>query len=232
LDARNVSDLERLGSLVAGGGLFYDGLRRRSPWRMLLGGGLLVRGATGRSLVYRAFGLSTAEALHYSRAAGVLAGHGYRIDERITILRAPSDVFEFWRHFENLPNFMRHLKSVTPVGISRTHWVARGPLGRTIEWDAEIVNERADELIAWRSIPGGDLDTAGSIHFAPTADGFGTELHLEMKYDAPGGRWGAALAWLLGNDPRRSVRDDLAHLKRLLDGVEPSTPRFDVRKPK
>ena len=162
----------------------------------------------------------------------MLARHGHRIDERITIRRAPSDVFDFWRNFENLPNVMRHLESVTPVGTSRTHWVARGAVGRTIAWDAEIVNECEDELIAWRSIPGGDLDTAGSIHFAPTPDGFGTQLHLEMKYDAPGGRWSATLAWLSGNDPSRRIREDLAELKRLLDGVEPNPPRLAIRKPR
>src|SRR5437868_15365682 len=99
---------------------------------------------------------------------------GIRVDERVTIKRDPNDVYARWRDLQHLPQIMRHLKSVTPIDSQRSRWVAAGPGGKTAEWEAEIITDIAGELIGWRSLPGSDVATAGSVHFKPTSDG--TEL--------------------------------------------------------
>jgi uncharacterized membrane protein len=115
---------------------------------------------------------------------------------------------------------MRHLVSVERLDNRRSHWIAQGPLGMTYEWDAEIHIERENELIGWRSIPGGDVDNAGSVHFEPIAGGSGTRLWTSLKYNPPGGRIGANLAALLGEDPEREVRGDLDRFKQQVESGE------------
>ncbi|HEY5312745.1 MAG TPA: SRPBCC family protein [Pirellulales bacterium] len=217
---RNVSAPECWLSLAAGGGMLVAGLRRRSLTGMVLGGGLLARGVTGHCPLYQALGIGASAQRRHAGWVAVAAGHGVRLDQRVLIRRAVSDVFDFWRNFENLPRVLDHLYSVEMVGTSHTHWIAKGPLGVTAQWDAEIINERRGQLIAWRSLPGGDLNTAGAVRFSPSPDGFGTLLRVELKYDPPGGRLGLTLARLLGEDPRRQLRQDLARVKDLLEGEE------------
>src|SRR5262249_19531396 len=116
---------------------------------------------------------------------------------------------------------MRHLQSVTVQG-DKSHWVARAPLGRTVEWDAEVINEKPNELIAWRSLEGSDVDTAGSVHFtpAPAPAGRGPEVRVTCKYAPPAGKLGGWLAWLFGQEPSVQVREDLRAFKRLMEAGE------------
>ena len=74
------------------------------------------------------------------------------VEKAIAIDKSPEELFSFWREFQNLPKFMKHLESVTCTGINRSHWVAKGPGGKNVEWDAEIYNEKPNEMIAWRSL--------------------------------------------------------------------------------
>jgi uncharacterized membrane protein len=149
-----------------------------------------------------------------SPAVGVRAGHGLRYDKSIAVLDTPSNLFGYWRRLENLPQVMRHLESVTQVDSVRSHWVAHGPLGMQVEWDAEIINERPDELIAWRSVPGSQLDTAGSVHFQTLPGDRGTAVRVELKYDPPGGQAAAAVTRLLGLGLEASIDEDLARFKQ------------------
>lgn len=214
---QNISDNERWGSIAAGVGLLALSLRHRSLLLGAIGASLAYRGASGHCQMYEMLGIDTSRARRRQRSTGVRAQHGARVDESIIIRRAPRDLFDFWRNFENLPSVMQHLQSVEAIGTSRTHWVAHGPLGATVAWDAEIVNERPNEMIAWRSVRGSEVDTAGSVHFEPTPDGFGTRVRVELKYDPPGGKVIAAVARLLGEDPRAQIRADLVRLKRLME---------------
>lgn len=181
-----------------------------------LGGAMLWRGASGHCPLYAALGIDRAQ--RHSPAIGVRAGHGYRIEESIVIDRPADEVFAFCRQLENLPQFMQHLVEVRPLDERRSHWVARGPFGRRLEWDAEIINLREGRLIAWRSIPGGDVDTAGSVHFQP-ADHQHTRLEVSLKYDPPGGKLGANLADLLGEGLEDQIRDDLRRLRERLQSA-------------
>ena len=111
---------------------------------------------------------------------------------------------------------MRHLESVTEEG-NRSHWVAKAPLGTSVSWDAEIITERANELIGWRSLPGSTVDTAGSVHFQSAAGGRGTEVRVELKYDPPAGKVGATLAECLGEAPEQQIEEDLTTFKRMME---------------
>jgi uncharacterized membrane protein len=112
---------------------------------------------------------------------------------------------------------MDHLESVTVIDENRSHWVAKGPAGTSVEWDAVIHNEIDDELIAWRSLPGSEVNNAGSVHFTPTANGTGTEVRVVLSYEPPAGKVGAAVARLLGEEPSKQVDDDLRRFKQVMD---------------
>jgi uncharacterized membrane protein len=141
------------------------------------------------------------------------------VQASITILRAPDEVFGFWRELTNLPRFMHHLESVEWTGDNRSHWRVKAPVGRSVEWDAEVTEERPGELIAWRSV-GGDVANEGRVEFAPAPGDRGTEVRVAFRYDAPGGKPGVALAALLGEDPKHQVADDLRRFKQVLETGE------------
>ncbi|HYC31071.1 MAG TPA: SRPBCC family protein, partial [Gemmatimonadales bacterium] len=112
-----------------------------------------------------------------------------------------------------------HLESVRVMDERRSHWVAKGPAGSRIEWDAEIHNELPNELIAWRSLPGAEVDHAGSVHFEPSAAG-GTEVRVILRYDPPGGKAGAAVARLFGEEPSQQVAEDLRRFKQVMEAAD------------
>jgi uncharacterized membrane protein len=208
--------MERILSMAAGAGLAGLALARRRWDGLLLGAmgaGLLWRGYTGRCQCYAALGINTAD---HNPATAVPAQHGVKIEKTIKIHRPPEELYRFWRDLENLPQVMGHLKKVERIDSQRSHWVANGPLGKQVEWDAEIINERADDLIAWRSLPGGDIDTAGSVHFNRTADG-GTELTLSMKYNPPAGKIGAQIVDWLGDGLEHKLDEDLKRFKATME---------------
>ena len=138
----------------------------------------------------------------------------------LTIDRSPDELYAFWRDFSNLPSFMKHLLSVEVTGEQRTHWVATGPAGSTVEWDAEITDDRPNDTIAWRTVEGSDVDHAGFIRFQRAPGGRGTIVTVEMQYRLPGGTLGSAVAALFGEDPRQSVRRDLRRFKQVMETGE------------
>lgn len=142
------------------------------------------------------------------------------VKKTITVNRPPDEVYRYWHDFENLPNFMDHLESVRTTGEGRSHWKAKAPVGQTVEWDAEIVEDRANELIAWRSIEGADVDNKGSVRFKPAPAGQGTEVHVELEYSPPGGVIGAAVAKLFGEEPSQQIGSDLRAFKQVMETGE------------
>jgi uncharacterized membrane protein len=137
-----------------------------------------------------------------------------------TIKRDRHTVYQFWRDFSNLPQFMAHVQSVVSSGDRRSHWVVTAPAGQTVEWDAEIVEDRAPEYISWRSIDGSDIRHEGSVRFDEAPADRGTEVHVDLRYDAPGGQAGAAIAKLFGEEPTQQIGDDLRRLKQVLETGE------------
>jgi uncharacterized membrane protein len=211
---RNVGDMERVVSVIAGTALALFGLRRFSMTRLgmaALGGSLVHRGITGYCAAYGRLGVDTAE-----HGEGVRGNLGTKIERSITVYAPPEKVFRFWRNFANLPRFMENVTEVQVQDSRRSRWIARGPGGVRVEWDAEIINEIPNELIAWRST-GGNVDHAGSVHFEAGPGGRGTVVRVSMQYDPPGGSAGHAVASLLGGDAGSRVDQDLRKLKQVME---------------
>jgi len=216
--AINVGDAERMLSLIGGGALTVLGLSRRSLGGLALaavGGSLVYRGMTGHCSLYQALDLNTAG--EPGPATAVRAGHGCKVEESLTINRPPADLYRFFRDFTNLPRFMQHVESITTQGPNRSHWVVSGPMSMRVEWDAEIHNERPNELIAWRSLEGSQVDTAGSIHFEALPGGRGTQVRVILKYDPPAGKIGAMATHLLGRSAEQMIREDLYRFKQQME---------------
>jgi uncharacterized membrane protein len=141
---------------------------------------------------------------------------GIKIEKTVRVNKSPAVLYSFWRNLENLPRFMDHLESVKMTSPYVSHWVGKGPAGKSLEWDAEIIAETPDELISWQSLEGSDVHHSGSVRFIQTAPNQ-TEIRVMMAYDPPGHRLGAAVAKLLGEDPATQIEHDLLQLKDLLE---------------
>ena len=236
-DARhNVAKAERVGSVALGAALVGLGVRRRDPAGIvaaLFGSYFIARGATGRCVVYKALGVSTGGAdtvLRASarddvtgRAATVNARKAVKVERSVTIDRPRAELFAFWRNFENLPRFMEHLVSVRVDSPTRSHWQAKAPAGRTVEWDAELVNEVPDEIIAWKSVGEPDVSNAGSVNFADAPGGRGTVVRVMLDYEPPAGRVGAILSHFFSEEPDHQIREDLRKFKQLMETGEITT---------
>ena len=233
---RNVAQPERVGSVAIGAALVAYGIQRRDRAGIaaaILGGAFLHRGATGHCYVYQALGVSTgtAEAVLepavrrdvVGRAATVNARKSTKIERNVTIQRPRAELYAFWRNFENLPQFMEHLVSVEVLSDKRSRWTAKAPAGMVVEWDAELVNDIPDTLIAWKSVGVADVPNAGSVHFSDAPGGRGTVVRVEMDVEMPAGKLGVVVAKLFGEDPDREVREDLRKFKQLMETGEVTT---------
>ncbi|PYR58645.1 MAG: cyclase [Acidobacteria bacterium] len=223
----NVAEVERWASALGGAALAAYGIsqiKNRSIAGAALaaaGGTLIYRGATGHCPMYAAAGISTAGDDFDTRVQ--LSGtRGVNIDEVITIDRPADELYRFWRDFARLPTFMWNLVSVDELDARRSHWKAKGPAGRTVEWDAEIINEIPGELIGWRTLDGAEVVSAGSVTFKPAPDGPGTEVRVRLQYNPPGGKVGSAVAWLFGREPSQTIQEDLCRFKNLMETDVPN----------
>ncbi|HWA15410.1 MAG TPA: SRPBCC family protein [Gemmatimonadales bacterium] len=140
----------------------------------------------------------------------------------VTIRRPMEELFEVWQDLERLPEFMEHVQSVTRRD-GRSHWVVEAPAGRVVEWDAEWMVERPN-MIAWRSLPGSDIQHEGEVLFSPAPEDRGTEVRVVLRYDPPAGNAGAMVATLFGEEPAQQINADLHRFKQLMEvGFIPST---------
>jgi uncharacterized membrane protein len=135
----------------------------------------------------------------------------------ITVRKPRQEVYSYWRDFENLPSFMYHVESIDGNGNGRTHWKVKAPAGRTVEWDAELVEDRPGEALVWRSVEGSEIRNAGAVRFLDAPNDQGTEVHVEFDYEAPGGKIGEAVAKLFGEEPTQQAKDDLRRFKQVLE---------------
>lgn len=148
-----------------------------------------------------------------------------RARKSITIDRSPEDLYRVWRDLSNLPRWMSHLQSARVTGENRSYWVAKAPAGMTVEWEAEITEDQPNERIAWRSLPGGDIDHSGSVRFERAPGGRGTEVLVELAYRSPGGVMGAAVAKLFGQAPGRQIQEDVRRFKQVMEAGEAPTTK-------
>jgi uncharacterized membrane protein len=174
----------------------------------------------GAILLTVGFNAASRRRRHHGDTRAALAGpRGLNVRDAIRLERPIAEVFSYWRRLENLPQFMRHLVSVTETSPTRSHWVAKGP-GFEVEWDAEIFNEIENKLIAWRSLPGSDIVTAGSVNFDSVRAGRSTQITVNLQYAPPAGKAGALVAAMFGRAPSQTVREDLRMLKQRMEAGE------------
>jgi uncharacterized membrane protein len=192
--SKNVGDVERWASGAGGTLMLLWGLKSRSlPGLLsaLVGGGMIQRAVSGHCMMYDMLGISTAE---QPPATAVPAKAGAKIEQTVYIQAPPEKAYRFWRLLSNLPRIIPHLESVRETDPRHSHWTAKTPLGNTVEWDAELIEDRIGELISWRSLPGSAIDSAGSVRFQPIGGGQETMVTVSMKYNPPGGKMGANIA--------------------------------------
>jgi uncharacterized membrane protein len=200
-----VNEWQRWGALLGGGALAVYGISRRSSL------GVALATAGGAVAYLGAKKATAARANPVARAS-------------VVVNSSPEEAYRFWRNFENLPRFMHHLESVRETGPRRTHWVAAGPPGARIEWDAETVIERPNESISWRSVEGSDFEHEGVIEFRLATGNRGTLVDVRMRYAAPAGPLGRGVARMIGKDPSFLMQQDLRRFKALVEtGEIPTT---------
>lgn len=222
IPSANVNDFERTASVLAGTALLIGAVRGgHRTAKTITGAGLVARGLTGYCPVNSMLGR---ERTRDDTRRALAGGRGVRIEESITIRRAARDLYAFWRQLKNLPQVFSHLCSVEATGPRTSHWVMEGPAGTRFEWDAEIINDIKPELIAWRSLPGSDIASAGSVSFKESVRNGrdATDVTVVMQYDAPGGAAARTLAWLAGMGPEKVVREELLRFKESFEFGEPS----------
>jgi uncharacterized membrane protein len=216
----NVGRDERTVSFVAGAIAALMGLSRGSMQGLIgvgVGSMLIYRGVTGRCPAYSTLGLNTAQS--DTGEAEENPEYGIQVATAFTINKPADELYRFWRKLDNLPQFMEHLESVQVIDDRKSHWVAKAPriVGGKVEWHAQITRDDPNELIAWQSLPGSTIETAGQVRFAKALGDRGTEVHVWMNYLPPGGRLGHWITSMLGENPRRVVREELHNFKRLME---------------
>jgi uncharacterized membrane protein len=211
-----ISEAERWSSLLGGGALILMGLRQGS----LRG---VMTALTGGSLIYH--GVTAQKSIKETVSEAVGAAQGVKVEKSVSIFnKSPEELYQFWHDFENLPSFMKHLKSVTVIDEKRSHWVANAPANTTVAWDAEIVVDDPDKkLIGWSSTEDAQIDNSGFVRFQAAPAGRGTEVKVVLEYNPPGGVVGVAFAKLFGEEPEQQLGDDLRRFKQLMEAGEIAT---------
>jgi uncharacterized membrane protein len=216
--ATSLRDAESLLALGTGMFLLLVGASRHSRLGACLAVSstpLLFRGVTGR------WPAALDQYLQPDDTRTALGGdRGIHVRESIRLEVPIADVYGFWRRLEQLPRFMSHLVSVTETSDRESHWVACGPAGLDVEWDAEIINEVENQILAWRSLPDADVVTAGSVNFDTVRGGRSTQISVDLQYAPPAGQAGAVVASLFGREPSQTIREDLRRFKQLLEAGE------------
>jgi uncharacterized membrane protein len=220
----NVGNAERIVSILGGAvlGLYGLGRIRLSGVAFAaLGGAMIYRGVTGHCKAYQSMGIDRAATL-----TGETRGNrGVKIEREIVVNASPEALYHIWRDLQQLPRFMSHLERVDRLDDRRSRWTLKTPAGvPAIQWDAEIINDRLGEVIAWQSASGA-VDHAGAVRFERQPDGRSTRVRVELQYDPPGGEAGHTLAALFGQDAGSQIDNDMREFKRAVEAGE-MTPDF------
>lgn len=221
----NVGSTERNISIAVGTVVGLLGLTKPLSLRGLvmmgLGGALIYRGMSGNCPLYSKLGVSTreGESREPSAEPSEYFNRAIHVEESVTIAKPASELYTYWRNFENLPRIMDHLKEVQVLSAKRSRWVAKAPLGYSVEWEAEIINDEPNAVIAWRSIGDAMVDNSGSVRFIEAGEGK-TEVRVVIDYIPPAGRVGSIIARFFGEEPQVQVREDLGRFKELMETGE------------
>ncbi|WNZ45975.1 SRPBCC family protein [Leptolyngbya boryana CZ1] len=217
---QSLTDTEKWASIVGGSAMVLFGLQQRSLRGVLTaiaGGSLAYHGATAeKSLTDKV-----------SDAVGI--NQSLKVEKTVTIRKSAEELYNYWHNFENLPTFMKHVKSVTVTNGTRSHWIANAPLGQSVEWDADIIKDEPNHLIAWASAENAEVNNSGFVRFSSAPGDRGTEVKVVLEYDIPGGRVSAAIAKLFGEEPEQQIGDELRRFKQLMEAGEIATTEGQPR---
>jgi uncharacterized membrane protein len=205
---------------LGGAALLIWGWRRRSWMGVMLssaGADLLNWSCTGHYL-HETLGFTELT----SKGLRALVPHqlGIRVTRSVSIHRPVDEVYRFFRDFKNLGRVLTHVNDIRESDDKHSHWFVKGPGGMEVEWDAEIIEERPNELISWRSIGSPDVESAGSVRFERAPGERGTFVRVSLNYLPPAGALGAAIAKLFGEEPEMQIKEDLRRLKQMLEAGE------------
>jgi uncharacterized membrane protein len=139
------------------------------------------------------------------------------VEESVIIDRPSQQIYEFWRNFENLPQFMDNIESVTRINEVRSHWVIKAPAGTSVEFNSLVTEDIPGRMIAWKSEEGASVPNRGRVEFIETSSGGGTNVRATISYDPPAGALGRVVAKLFRREPGVQARQDLDRLKQLLE---------------
>jgi len=223
---QNVHRYERVVSVAAGVALGVYAIRRHgkvgSSFALATAGSLLARGFSGYCPANGLLGRGK----DVGETRDALAGSGgIKLKESVTIRTSAKELYALWRPLTGLPDFMQHVERVDVIDARTSRWVMKGPAGMRYEWDAELINDVKPDLIAWRSLPGSEVVSAGSVTFRERErrGGVATEVTVTLQYDALGGKAGAFIAWMMGQSPASMLREDLRRFKSQVEANEAPT---------
>lgn len=148
------------------------------------------------------------------------AGKDALVQRTVTINRPRQVLYDFWRDFTNLPQFMDNIRSIEKLDDRRSRWVVRGPAGTSVEFVSKVTDDVPGSLIAWESEPGADVSNSGRVEFLDAPPGRGSYVRATISYDPPGGAVGRAFAKLLQREPNVQARRDLRRFKQLMETGE------------
>lgn len=216
----NVGGRERVVSLLGGTALTVYGLRRRGALgtaAAAAGTMLIERGLTGHCRVYSSMNISTNDGRLHAGDPHVNPEDAMPVRRAVTVMRPRSECYQAWRDFTRLPSFMDYLESVEVVDQTRSRWRAKGPAGTTIEWDAEIVSDVPDRSIAWESVESSDVPNRGRVDFIDAPGDRGTEVHVSLEWDPPGGTLAKVVGMMFGKDPQHEVNNALRRFRQIME---------------
>ena len=194
----------RVAVSAIGGSLIVTGVRAgmlRGALPRLAGLALIVRAATN---------------IEFKRLVGFKVGpHAVDIQKTIKISASIERVYSLWTNYENFPLFMSRIHEVRDLGNGLSHWVVKGPLGATLEWDAQITEMIPNRLLAWKSEPDSLIQHAGIVRFDPEKDH--TRVHIRLSYNPTAGANGHLIATLLGSNPKQEMDADLVRMKTFIE---------------
>ena len=150
-----------------------------------------------------------------------------RVHETIEVEAPVDDVFSYWSNFENFSSFMSNVEEVRMSAQDTSHWRVKGPLGKSVEFDAKTTEMDPSRGIGWNTVEG-EVMTSGEVRFEETAPGR-TRVEVTMNYaDPPGGAVGETVANILSN-PERNLKEDLQNFAGIVErgelgGSEAQTP--------
>lgn len=205
----NVSDTERIASVLAGSYFMYRSLKQnpRNLAKITSAGLLLFRGISGHCPGYAAMGKKTLPDL-----ASII-----NIQTSVIVNRPVDTVYSFWRRLENLPLFMTHLKSVKQKDHNKSDWEAYLPGGiGSIHWEAEIIDEKPGQEIVWNSLENSTIQNRGKVVFEDIGE-LGTLVHIEIGYQAPLGIAGEKVLSLLTPKFEKMIRKDIVNFKNYIE---------------